>query len=435
MTITSETPESPTRKQKIIVALIVIGAVIVIFSLLKASKPEPPAPNLQEQLTRVNTARLTLSTASPSFKTIGRITASAMSEMKSQVAGTVLTVNIETGQKVTKGDVLLEIDPTEQNRSLLQAQAQFILAKSNLEQAQAQHTANLKLLSKDNQLSALATRSLKRYQDLLKRNLATEAQVDQANEIAQRQASSTIQRQTTVDNWPSQLALLEAQLEASEASFMQAQEDLASTKLIAPFDGTVATVMVAPAGRVSKGMSLLSLYDHNRLILEASIPESAMQSVMANTTQNAEIPTSDIFATGKIWGQSVKFRLKAFAQNQGSGGGTLGNFTPIDKASLPVNRALETTIYLPQSQKAYDIPVIALHDHQYIYRLNDENQLQRQDVILLGETYIQDERRYLIAAANIPENSMYVTSQMTKNVNGMQVEPADTTPKIKSSAI
>ena len=145
--------------------------------------------------------------------------------------------------------------------------------------------------------------------------------------------------------------------------------------------------------------------------------------------KSQEIPeeTPNISASGKIWGKEIRFRLKALSQAQGSGGGTIGLFAPTDLTqSLPVNRAFEATIQMPLLTKAYDIPVVALHSHEYIYRLNDNNHLQRQDVTILGETYANKERRYLIAAADIPEGSEYVTSQMTKSVNGMKVEPANT---------
>lgn len=422
MSIATQTMDSPSRKQKIVAVLVVILAIVIIFSFLKAAKPEAPEPNLTEQLTRVNTSTLSVSQAAPSFKTIGRITASAMSEMKSQVTGTVTAVHVEAGQQVSQGDILIEVDPKEQSRLALQAQTQLVMAESNLNQAIIQHKANIQLLDKDQQLSVLAARSLKRYRDLLKRKLATEAQVDQANEIAQRQAASTIQRKTAVDNWPTQKALLESQQLTAAANFAQAEEDLKSTQLTAPFNGTVASVMVAPASRVAPGMNLVSLYDQKQLIVEASIPQSAMRTLESQKTSES---TPKISARGKVWGKEILFRLKALSQTQGSGGGTIGLFTPIGLTQpLPVNRAFEATIEMPLLTKAYDIPVVALHSHQYIYRLSDDNHLQRQDVKILGETYVNDERRYLIAATDIPEGSQYVTSQMTKNVNGMKVEPA-----------
>ena len=272
MSLPTQTTDTPSRKQKIVAVCIVLLVIVVIFSFLKAAKPKAPEPNLAEPLTRVNTSTLSISQAAPSFKTIGRITASATSEMKSQVTGSVTAVHVEVGQRVSQGDVLLEVDPKEQSRLALQAKTQLVMAESNLNQAIIQHKANIQLLDRDKQLSVLAARSLKRYRDLLKRKLATEAQVDQANEIAQRQAASTIQRQTTVDNWPTQKSLLESQQQAAAAHFAQAEEDLKSTQLIAPFNGIVASVMVAPASRVAPGINLVSLYDQEQLIVEASIP-------------------------------------------------------------------------------------------------------------------------------------------------------------------
>lgn len=411
--------KQPSRRQKILVAAGVLGFIVLIFFILKMAKPQLPEPELQDQPTLVNTAHLNFTQARPGFTTVGQIKASAVTDLRSQVTGVVAQVLVDGGEQVQTGQPLIQIDPTEQQRLTQQARAQFELAKANLAQAQAQQKANVQLLLKEQELSALADRNLERFTSLQKRSLATDAQVDQANELAQRQAASTLQLQTTLDIWPAQEAQLQAQFASAQSILEQAEQDLQKTQILAPFDGVVQSLNTAPATRVTPGMSLITLVENDNLVLEVSMPQTAQLYL-----QQFDTKQPDITAIGKVWGQDQAFTLKTLSQGQSISGASLALFEAQNpKVPLPVNRAVNTTVSLPMTDKAYAIPVVALHDHKYIYLLDDSNLLQRTPVTVIGETYDQGQRFYLIAADGIAKGSQYVVSQMVRNVNGMRVQP------------
>ena len=63
--------------------------------------------------------------------------------VNSQVAGALLTVNVEEGSRVSRGDVLAEIDPRELTAQVRAAEASLALARSNAERAQTLHAAKV----------------------------------------------------------------------------------------------------------------------------------------------------------------------------------------------------------------------------------------------------------------------------------------------------
>ena len=413
---------NPTTKRKVMITAITAAILFVIILILKTAKPETPAAETVEKLTLVSTGELTFTTMRPGFKTIGTLTAPAVTEITSQVQGTIKEVLIENGEKVIKGQPLILIDDVEQARLFSQAKAQYAQANAALIKAEAQHSTDLKLLQKDKELSQLARKSLERYKNLQKRNLATEAQVDQANETLQRQESSQLQRRLAVDTWSAQQAELEANLESAKAQFEQAEEDLASTEVTAPFSGRVHLVSVANAGRISKGSPLISLYDDQSVVLEASLPPTTMSLLM----QHKELQ-KEMTASGSLWGQDIGFRFKSLAQRSNAQGNPVALFEPLQEfQTLAVNRGIEATITLPVQTNTYAIPVTALHDHAYIYLLKDDQTLDRVDVSIVGEAYQSDERFYIISAPSIKPGSAYVTSQMLSDINGLKVQPAQT---------
>ncbi len=63
--------------------------------------------------------------------------------VNSQVGGALLSVNVEEGSRVQKGDVLAEIDPRELTAQVRAAEAQLALARSTAERSEALHRAQV----------------------------------------------------------------------------------------------------------------------------------------------------------------------------------------------------------------------------------------------------------------------------------------------------
>ena len=128
---------------------------------------------------------------------LGTVSASNTVSIRSQITGTLQSVNFTEGQEVHQGDTLAVIDPRPLQAALTQA-----VARKAQDQAQ--------LIS--------AQKDLARFTDLAKRDFATQQSVDQ--------------QQAKVDQ-------LKAMIDADQGAIENAQTQLSYATITAPFDGRV----------------------------------------------------------------------------------------------------------------------------------------------------------------------------------------------------
>ncbi|HVB38726.1 MAG TPA: efflux RND transporter periplasmic adaptor subunit, partial [Vicinamibacterales bacterium] len=116
---------------------------------------------------------------------IGTVEAYSTVQVKSQVQGEILSVHFKEGDDVNKGDLLFNIDPSNFQATLQQAEAN---------------------LARDTAQSNNAAQELKRYADLMKRGIATQEQYDTAHTSVASYEASIRADQATIDNAKLQLS-------------------------------------------------------------------------------------------------------------------------------------------------------------------------------------------------------------------------------------
>jgi len=104
---------------------LVIIAGLAIYSLAAVA---PPA-------SLVNTAKVIKGEVNPLEEFIGTLNFSKTSALASQTNGAVVSVNFETGDKLRKGDVLLEVDSKVLDAQISSLKASLNISKINLENA------------------------------------------------------------------------------------------------------------------------------------------------------------------------------------------------------------------------------------------------------------------------------------------------------------
>jgi len=104
---------------------LVIIAGLAIYSLAAVA---PPA-------SLVNTAKVIKGEVNPLEEFIGTLNFSKTSALASQTSGAVVSVNFETGDKLRKGDVLLEVDSKVLDAQISSLKASLNISKINLENA------------------------------------------------------------------------------------------------------------------------------------------------------------------------------------------------------------------------------------------------------------------------------------------------------------
>ena len=190
----------------------------------------------------------------------------------SQVSGTIAKLNADYNSKVSKGQVVAQLDQARFAARVEETRANVLAAQANL--------AKAKVALED------AERNLKRAKELKQRELVAQSELDAA--------------QTAHDSARSQVNVTQAQVGQAQASMNQAQIDLGYTIIRSPVDGIVISRSVDVGQTVAASLSAPTLF------------------TIANDLTKMEVHTNvDEADIGNISeGQDVTFTVDAHAQRR-----------------------------------------------------------------------------------------------------------------------
>ncbi|OSM99717.1 multidrug efflux MFS transporter periplasmic adaptor subunit EmrA [Lonsdalea populi] len=235
-------------------------------------------------------------------------------QIMSQVAGSVTSVNVDSTDFVRKGDVLVELDPTD--AQLAYERAQTALANSVRQVHQLiinsrQYQANIAL-----QQTALnqAISDLNRREALGKVNAIGREDVQHAHDaVASAQASLDVAKQQFAAN---QALILNTPLEKqpaiqqSAASLRDAWLALQRTHIVSPVDGYVSRRSVQVGARIASTSALMVVVSAKDLWVDANFKETQLTNMRIG--QPATI-VSDLY------GDDVVFKGKVVGLDMGTG--------------------------------------------------------------------------------------------------------------------
>ena len=203
--------------------LLVIAGGILVFSLLMASKPETKPNDRKERVWSVAARTVAYDIYEPSISVFGELRAKREVRLRALVSGEVVDTdaNFEDGARVSKGDLLLTIDPFNYDTRLDEAKAQMKGAQALLTERKAS--------------VSLAYQDYKRAKQLFNKGTVSKKTLDDRSTDHTIKKARRDQQQSVVDRLAVQVK--------------RAQRDLDNTKVVAPFDGYL-TAISARSGRV-----------------------------------------------------------------------------------------------------------------------------------------------------------------------------------------
>jgi RND family efflux transporter MFP subunit len=218
--------QGKSMSPKFVPALVLAGATLLL------SACEEEAPPVAERVRAIKTFTVTEAAGGNVRRYSGTILAADRTSLSFAASGSVESVAVNQGDRVQAGQLLAALDPKPFQLDVDAARADVRSAKATLEQ------------------EALA---LDRQRILFKKKIAAKAAYDKAAaaEAAAREEVNVVE---------SKLAL--------------AVRNLEKAKLIAPFDGIIATRDVEPFVEVSAGQTLFEINSDGTLELVLSVPDA-----------------------------------------------------------------------------------------------------------------------------------------------------------------
>jgi HlyD family secretion protein len=293
----------------------------------------------------------------------GKIDPKKTVNISAQSMGRVTQLAVNEGDRVKRGQFLLQIDPVNAESQVLRDEAGLAAARTGLEQARVQ------LKSAQASLD-LAHKDLKRQQDLWQAGLTT-------REALEKMQAELDVREAEVHAREQEIRTREEQARQQEAGLTSSRHSLAQARFEAPFDGIVTRRSVEVGENVligtmnNAGTVLLTIADMSVIEAEVEVDETDIPLVrfgqIAKVTIDAmpektftgkvtEIGNSPIQATGaQTTGQRTATNFKVVV--------TLDTQIPEVRPGFSCTAAITTAT----RQQAVAVPIQSLTVRELIY--------------------------------------------------------------------
>jgi HlyD family secretion protein len=265
----------------------------------------------------------------------GRVVSNLDVDIKCKASGTVVKLPFDVSDAVREKELLVELDPVDEQRAVRLAQTGLNASQAKLAQAQ-QGLLIAEMNLKTDTAKAAATREssraraerarikAQRLKETLAQSFTTQEDYDDAAAASvEAQADAEIAR-VRLDELKTQEAALElrrqdvklaeTEVESDRVSLENAQQRLKETSVTAPMNGVVAArnvqtgqIITSAVTNVGGGTTVLTLSDLSRVFVLASVDESEMAKVALRQPVRV---TADAFPGQTLRGEVVRIATK-----------------------------------------------------------------------------------------------------------------------------
>lgn len=235
MTVETQKPSKGRKFLTVIVLLVVLvifGAVVGLQQFIAYKKSEA-ALNMPETVSLVTTMKVNEQEWTPVISAVGSIRPNQGAMLSAQSGGTVSKVLVKSGERVKKGQLLVEIDSSVEKASLKASEAQLPAAQANYN----------------------------RYRNLVASNSASKAELDSA--------------QSTYNQLVASIESLKAQIERRQ--------------IYAPFDGVAGIVNVNVGQYISVGTEVVRVEDQSSMKIRFTLPQTNLEDIFVGQKVTATI--------------------------------------------------------------------------------------------------------------------------------------------------
>ena len=265
----------------------------------------------------------------------GRVVSNLDVDIKCKASGEVAKLPFDVSDRVKKDDLLVELDPVDEQRVVHQAEVSLSASTAKLESARqdlalAERTLATDRRRADSALTAAdshakdARAKADRMKELLAKSLASQEDYDTAETAAVQAQTDLDAAKVKIEELRSQelalelkrqaVKLAEATVEADKINLTIANDRLTDTKVLAPMDGVVAVrgvqigqIISSGISNVGGGTTVLTLSDLSHIFVVAAVDESDIGKVRESQTVTI---TADAYPGKTFQGQVVQIATR-----------------------------------------------------------------------------------------------------------------------------
>lgn len=374
---------TPDRKKTLLIslAILITGAVVTLLIFLTEPVAEPEAA-VSETAMLVEVTGVEQGNFIPSITATGRVIPEQEIILSPRVSGEIIEIagNFTPGSFVSKGEKLLQIDPSDYRNTLQLRESELMQAKADLDMEMGRQY----VAQKDYELF--------------------EEEIPEENQ-------ALILREP-------QLQAVKSRIEAASASVEQARLDLQRTTITAPFNAHILNRNSNVGSQVAPGINLGRLVGVDLYWVEVSVPPSRLQWLDFPDKNNSR-------------GSEVRIRNRtAWSKNQHRKGylhqliGTLEEQTRLarvlvavpdplarnleNEPALMIGSFVEVSIQAKELKDVIRLDRSLIRQDQTVWLMEDEKlNIREVDILMQDETYAY------ITGGMTPEDQVVITNLAT----------------------
>jgi HlyD family secretion protein len=287
----------------------------------------------------------------------GKIEPQTSVDISADITGRIIDIAVEEGDRVRKGQFLLQIDPAQYQAAVSRAEGVVSSTQATLLQVRASRDQAERAWKRADQLSRLGP------------NLIAPAQAEEAR--------------TALDVAEATYQATRAQLDQSRASLREAKDNLAKTRLVSPIAGRVVRLgveegEVAVPGTFSRETGLLlTIADLSVILAKVQVDETDVVRLSHNDSVEVTI---DAYPDSAFMGRVIRVSQSAKLTNTQTASGSNDRAVDFDveirldtpPGDIRPDLSCTARIITDTREGALSIPIIALtvRDHE---RVPNEN--------------------------------------------------------------
>jgi HlyD family secretion protein len=245
----NERPPSSGRALRWVVGVLALCAIAV--ATWRVALPMFEAQLFKTEVGVTEVALVSPAQAQVQLTSAGYVVPQIQVDVSSKLVGRVDRAKLREGDRVTQGQVIFELETSDQRTQVASAQARAAAARARTATARAQLAEVMQQLVRERKLAATGAIGAATADDLAARSKSLEEQVHVAD----------------------------ADVEASLAEVNALSVNLTNTTIRAPIDGTVVTKPLQPGDVVTPGTPMAKIADFGSIVVETDVPEGRLHLV------------------------------------------------------------------------------------------------------------------------------------------------------------
>ncbi|ELP5928487.1 HlyD family secretion protein [Vibrio vulnificus] len=416
-----------------------VGVLVLVLAV--KLKPELPVKPADDRARLVETLPLELKAVAPLAIGFGKVAPKVEWKAIAEVSGKVIYRHprLEKGQVLKAGTEILRIDPLDYQLKLVQAQADLKSSQTSLAKLN-QEEQNLKssLKIESNRL-AIANKELERKQNLRKKGLNSQSDVDQQEQTTLSQRKLVLDIENQIALMPDEKRVADALIKVNNAKVDEAKRALEKTIITLPYDLRIAQVDIEQDQVVNQQQTMVTAHGIDVMEVEAQLSIHDMQTLAASLGEFARdesgIPQPDMtfiqayieLSSGNLsasWPAKVARVSETVDANQATAGVILEieqDYRELNPTSLPplVNGMFVRAYIEGQANPNWVIPERALHGGK-IYLMDEQNRLRIVPVTVL---FRRDNQ--VVIDAEISHGQKLIVNDLLPAIEGMLLKEAN----------